>query len=108
MREISHKDWKQEARALFGDDALEWRFVCPACGHTASVHDWKNAGASTGEVAFSCVGRRLRPDADMGTKPGPCNYAGGGLFALNPVKVLYDDGTVQATFEFAKPQEPKR
>ena len=107
-RAIAHADWIAEAKAKFGDDPMAWRFVCPSCGHAASVKDWKDAGASEGEVAFSCVGRNLKDNgaADKAFKRdgGPCNYAGGGLFRLNPVHVKFDDGPVRQTFEFAEQQ----
>lgn len=77
-----------EAVARFGPNHYDWAFVCPACKHVATVRDWRDAGANEGEVAFSCVGRHL-PNAReaFGTGPGPCNYAGGGLFGLNPLEV---------------------
>jgi hypothetical protein len=58
-QEMTHEEWKTEARKRFGDDSMGWRFVCPSCGHIASVADWKAAGAGEGEIAFSCIGRRL-------------------------------------------------
>ena len=79
--------WHAEAARLFGDDQLKWRFVCPSCGHVAAVEDWKDAGAPPTAVAFSCVGRWTGSTKTLGQKPGPCNYAGGGLFGLNPVSI---------------------
>lgn len=103
MRTTTHEEWTAEAKRRFGDDAMKWRFICPSCGHVAAVKDWKDAGASEGEVAFSCVGRHL--DADdaktFAQKGGPCQYAGGGLFGLNPVKVKFGDAE-HAVFEFAE------
>ncbi|NUP12911.1 MAG: hypothetical protein HOW73_43280 [Polyangiaceae bacterium] len=102
QRTISHAEWLAEADRRFGKDQHKWRFVCPACGHIASIDDWKRAGAETGEVAFSCVGRHAKEPRDaFGKGPGPCNYAGGGLFRLNPVTVRFDDGTDHTVFEFA-------
>lgn len=98
----SVEDWHAEARRLFGDDQMEWRFVCPSCGHVASVKDWKDAGSTEGSVAFSCVGRWLDSPHDafqMGN--GPCNYAGGGLFAINPVSIQ-TGGTISHAFAFAE------
>lgn len=53
MQKMTHA----EGQRRFGTDPLEWQFVCPSCGHVASVKDWKTAGAPEGAVAFSCVGR---------------------------------------------------
>lgn len=104
--------WRARATELFGPDPLKWKFVCPVCGHVTSVQDWKSAGAPENAFAFSCVGRwtganpntakgNIGPDGIQGK--GPCNYAGGGLFKLNPVSVVDPDGHVTQVFAFAEP-----
>jgi hypothetical protein len=94
--------WRTEAIRRFGDNPLYWRFVCPSCGHVATVRDWKDAKAPESAVAFSCVGRWLPgPVATIFEKPGPCNYAGGGLFPLNPQEVTDDKGKSYHFFAFA-------
>lgn len=98
-KEFTLDEWNAEGTKLFGDDKMKWAFKCPSCGHVATVSDWKDAGAPEGAVAFSCVGRYLsgpRRDFLNGSGEGPCNYAGGGLFKLNPVTV---DG--HGIFDFA-------
>ncbi len=99
----THEEWLQRAEQLFGADAHAWRFVCPVCKHVAAAADWKAAGAPQGAVAFSCVGRWLPTarSAFDGKGPGPCNYTGGGLFALNPVTVVFPDGATHSVFDFA-------
>lgn len=103
-RTITHAEWTAEAKALYGDNAMEWRFVCPVCEHVAAVKDWREADAPEGAIAFSCVGRyvggKVR-NAFEGTGKGPCNYAGGGLFRLNPVIVTGGPGADHHVFEFA-------
>lgn len=86
---MTRDEWQAEGERRFGPDLITWRFVCPVCGHVATPRDWQEAGAPQTAVAFSCVGRwslRNRP-ALGGSGPGPCDYAGGGLFRLNPVEV---------------------
>ena len=100
-RKLTHAEWVAEAQRRFGADSGAWRFVCPSCGHVALVSDWFAAGAGEGEVAFSCVGRHLPKAKEMGQRPGPCNYAGGGLFRLNPVTVVDAGGREHDVFEFA-------
>jgi len=97
---MTRDEWLAEGRRLFGDDVLQWRFVCPSCGHVASVQDWKDAGAPEGAVAFSCVGRYTGAGGEktFAKSGGPCDYAGGGLIGLNPVEV---GGT--RVFAFATP-----
>lgn len=93
--------WREEAARRFGPDSMKWRFVCPVCRHEAAVEDWKAAGAVEGEVAFSCVGRHIpgSQEAFMRTKKGPCDYAGGGLFRLNPIQI---EGLDHGVFAFAE------
>ncbi len=98
------EEWKSEGHRLFGADNMGWKFVCPSCNRVTTVKEWKLAKAPEGAVAFSCVGRYL--DAD-GTKTfkkagGPCNYAGGGLFKLNPITVIDEAGAEHQVFDFAR------
>lgn len=102
--EYTHDEWMAEGRRRFGEDTMQWRFVCPSCGHEASVQDWKDAGAPVAAAGFSCVGRWIegaRRAFDDTAGPGPCNYAGGGLFKINPIVV----GGDMTAFAFAEPAE---
>lgn len=104
IREATYAEWLAEAEELFGKDPMNWRFVCPVCGHVAAVRDYKDAGAPSTAAGFSCVGRWLPDSKDAmshdGESGGPCNYAGGGLFRMNPVRVKMADGKISETFEF--------
>lgn len=100
---MTQEVWKAKAVELFGNDPLTWRFVCPSCGHVAAVSAWLAAGAPENTVAFSCVGRWLpgtQDDRTFRKEGGPCTYAGGGLFRLNPVHVIDPDGKVHDVFAF--------
>jgi hypothetical protein len=108
-RTITLAEWTAEGIARFGEDRPDWKFQCPSCGVTTTVREWRVAGAPEGAVAFSCVGRYL-DDQDAAGKAfsggkkkvkQPCNYAGGGLFKLNPVTVTMPDGSEMQVFEFA-------
>lgn len=110
MIKMTLEEWRAKAAELFGADHMKWKFVCPVCKHVASVEDWKNAGASVNSAGFSCVGRwaGVNPETakgDVGPNgiegKGPCNYAGGGLFKLNPVTVVDPDGHEMHCFAFA-------
>jgi hypothetical protein len=110
-KKMTHEEWLAEGKRRFGPHMQRWQFVCPACGHVASVQDWQDAGAPETAVAFSCVGRWVKPDllkpvreAFGGEGPGPCNYAGGGLFAINPVEVHREDKT-HRVFDFSEPED---
>lgn len=103
-KRMSHADWLAEGERRFGKDMMKWKFVCPSCGHIASVEAYQAAGAPEGAVAYSCVGRwdgHMEQDAFI-TKKGPCNYAGGGLIGLNPVTIMMPDGKERNVFDFAE------
>ena len=106
MPTINHAEWRAKAIDLFGRNPLDWAFVCPSCGHVATVRDWKEAGASSDHTGFSCIGRWLdAPDKNTFSKNGgPCQYAGGGLIGLNPVTVETESGHIRV-FEFAPRSE---
>ena len=97
----SIEEWNAEAIARFGQDPLDWKFVCPACMHVQSIRDYVDAGAPAGAFAFSCVGRYLGACDEAFSGKGPCSYAGGGLFRLNPVTVKTPNGP-QTMFAFAE------
>lgn len=105
---MTHAEWKAEGERRFGKDVMKWKFVCPVCQYVQSVEDYKNAGAEQTTVAFSCVGRSIEGAQEAfetrrkkGVNKGPCNYAGGGLFRLNPVEVSFPDGKTESYFAFA-------
>lgn len=100
---LSEAEWRAEAVRRFGPDEMGWQFVCPCCGHVASVSEWRAGGAEPGAVGFSCVGRWVgaKREAFGGQGAGPCNYAGGGLFSVNPVCVTSDTGQQFRVFDFA-------
>jgi len=99
-RTVTLEQYIAEAVAKFGEDRNNWRFICPACGHVASVAEYEAAGAPEGAVGFSCIGRWSGASREaFGEGEGPCNYAGGGLIGLNPV---YIEGCGHY-FEFAEP-----
>lgn len=99
---ITRDEWVAEGTRRFGPDMMKWKFVCPSCKHVAAASDWRDAKAPENTVAFSCVGRWSGANVDAFThkKGGPCNYAGGGLFRINPTCVDHD-GVVHDVFAFA-------
>lgn len=97
------EEWIAEAERRFGADRLDWKFVCPSCGHIASAREYLDAGAPAGAIAFSCIGRWIKGTDAKKTfmhGGGPCVYAGGGLFGLNPVTIEGGEESNQM-FDFA-------
>ncbi len=108
MPTMTLNDWRRRGALLYGGDQSKWRFRCPVCGHVATPADWEKVGAPASAVAFACIGgwmRQRRKAFGSAGEPGPCDYSGGGLFAMNPIEVIGVDAqgrprTVQM-FEFA-------
>jgi hypothetical protein len=91
---LTEAAWLELGDSLFGPDRMQWRFTCPLCKTEMSPGDYKEAGAPETAVAFSCV--------DRWRDAGKCNYAGGGLFKLNPVTVQRASGGETTVFAFAE------
>ena len=104
-RTVTLAEWKAEGEQLFGPDMLDWRFVCPSCGHVQSPRDfdlyWQQ-GATPEDARFNCIGRfDGHMDVEICSGSSPCNYTGGGLFRLCPVTVVDEgNGNKYACFEF--------
>lgn len=101
MEPITYEKWLEEAKKRYPDNNIV--FVCPVCGYRQSVEECKKTGSPHGSWGFACIGR-FKPNsrsAFQGKGNGPCDYTGGGLFRLNPVDVVFDDGTIQSFFDFA-------
>lgn len=97
-------EWYDQAEKRYGKNASAWRFRCPVCKTPQSVNEFPVLREHTDMIAFSCVGRLLPKKRDALSKQkgrGPCNYAGGGLFRLNPIHIRFDDGTIHTAFDFA-------
>ena len=103
MEPITYEQWLLAAKIRYPDNNIV--FVCPVCGYKQSVADYKLVNAPVGTWGFSCIGRFIEGSKRaFGDKRGngPCDYAGGGLFRLNPVQVvLPENGKVHSVFDFA-------
>lgn len=104
---ITHEEWLAEGRRRFGEVYADWKFVCPICAHVASVGDFEqyaDKGSTPSSATCECIGRYTGAKEFKPKGQGPCNYAGYGLFRLNPVHVigLNPDKPVHS-FAFAEP-----
>ena len=99
--------WRSEANRRFGADKSEWAFVCPCCGYRQAFWECVDAGMPVESIGFSCIGRWSGPvrRAFGDSGPGPCDYAGGGLFNVNPFSVTVGTETMTC-FAFAEPGVP--
>lgn len=109
VKEMPYEDWLATARRRFGWDPKKWRFVCPSCGHVQTLEDFlpfMDEELARTRVGFSCIGRYdgVHGNVPMLTEPGPCNYASGGLFCINDLWVVFEDGSKMPVFEFEEAQ----
>jgi hypothetical protein len=108
--EISHEDWQKEAVKRYGTDHNTWKFRCPSCLNIMTPKMYHDFGITSGMpkesvqnmMAFSCVGRLMdKPQEMLVNGKGFCNYAGAGLFRLNPILVKFPEGEERRFFDFA-------
>ena len=101
---VTHQQWLAEGRRRFGDDFMQWRFICPACGHVQQVLDFKqfgDRGATPDHARQNCIGRFMPREQCHGMGEGqPCDYTAYGLIRLAPIVVVSEDGTEQFSFAF--------
>lgn len=63
---VSEKDWNRIGAELFGSDKLDWRFVCPSCGHVSTGRRFLELDISDpGRVVQECEGR-VNPSSRKG------------------------------------------
>lgn len=100
--QISWQEWAQEGARKFGSNPMEWRFVCPSCGHVAAASEWIELGAPQNAVGFACVGNWMAVAAPVGSSTGPCVYQGS-VGDLSPIHLIDEAGTTFPMFAFADP-----
>jgi len=106
IKRMSSEEWAAEGFALFGTNEMDWRWVCPACGHVASTADYRAAGADILATGFVCIGVYLPRRRNFnGEGPGPCSYMGGGVNNINPVTVVSEHHE-NTFFNFGDPLPP--
>lgn len=97
-------EWEAEGKELFGEDMLQWEFVCPSCKNVQKPEDfrkYKDRGATPNTAMFNCIGRYDgHGDNDMCAGKQPCNYTSGGLLMINPVCVIDEEGKKHYIFDF--------
>jgi hypothetical protein len=114
---LTREQWMEQARERFGEEPRDWKFVCPVCKTVQSCRDFEEhtdvpKEQIEGYIGFSCIGRWARGGCEhrgLSTEPVEggegkrmgCDYAGGGLFKLNPVRVTHE-GREHQLFAFAE------
>jgi hypothetical protein len=106
------KEWKAEGKRRFGDDIMNWKFVCPACGRVNTGREFEEVGAEPNDMYQTCIGRHNgkgtnRPITPKKGVPAPehgCNWAAFGLLGtLNGGDIVVsDNGKEVPIFSFAE------
>lgn len=86
--------WLSILKEQFGEDPLNWKFVCPSCGHIQSLADFKEIGVEPQNAYINCIGR-YKKDA------GGCDWSINGLFSINKTTVISEDFIPTKVFEIA-------
>ena len=91
---MSHAEWWDKGKELFGEDFNKWRFVCAHCGEVQTMEDFAEAEIEKGnqKVFFSCIGREV-----VGRG---CDWTLGGFFQIHTAEVIKGDGTKVPVFRF--------
>lgn len=107
-RRLTLDEYHEALRSEWGDDAMQWRVECPSCGTIQCLQDFfdatnpqtaddKNALARL--AGFSCIGRVTGATGAFNReKHKPCNYTSGGLFCINTLFVVREDGKETPAF----------
>lgn len=96
-REFTHAEWADEARARFGENGLDWAFVCPGCADIATAREFP--GPMRERIGQECIGRHRADLPELPAERG-CMHAAYGLIP-GPVAVTMSDGRVIRVFRFA-------
>ena len=100
-------EWNQRGVKLFGEDRLNWKFVCPICGNIQSVEDFRqyqDKGATPASAYKVCIGRYSGGRSAFGYKKKdenktPCDYISSGFFRIGDT-VIREDGENLCCFPF--------
>ncbi len=118
-REWTQAELLAEAKRRFGDDPLDFAFICPTCGDVATIREFAEircAGrhrdgsecAGHGDASGQeCIGRRLGAlkGSAKAWKGRGCDWCAYGLFA-GPWSIVMPDGRKASSFRLAeKPKE---
>lgn len=111
MKEQTLQEWLQEGKTIFGNDFKNWWFVCPSCGHIASIQDFIDLGYD-GNLAYQeCIGRvnGNRKQFNKDNAKG-CDWAAYGLFGTcgKGRVVINENGKKVEVFDFAECKEVEK
>lgn len=100
------EEWRKEGKKRFGEDIMKWKFVCPMCGHVASVQEFVDAGAEDPDSAYQeCIGRYIGKGSPVSGDASGCNWVAYGFFGMPNGKgiIVIDEKNIGTEcFDFAE------
>lgn len=88
-------EWEADGKRRFGEDFLDWKFKCPACGYVQTPRQFKESGIEPEKAYFNCASRY-----DIGGKK-ICKWTTGGLLNLGGRYVVDKKYIPRLIFDFA-------
>lgn len=107
-RTFTRDEFGTEARARFGDDPLDWAFVCPWCGDVATAREFPDGYREY--VGQICIGRLpvQFPYAPLVADPARGCHTWTTNFQIDgPWIVTLPDGTAARCFALAPSRAPQ-
>lgn len=108
MKTMELKEWKETGKELYGEEPINWKWECPACGHVASAKEFDEFGEDPSRAYQNCIGRVNGKGTSNGEDNGyGCNWAAYGLFGTlgKGINIVTEDGHEVEVFEFADVEE---
>ncbi len=100
MTEYEYAEWKKEIEKRFGDNILDWKFKCPACGKITSGAEMKEIGAKANDLPQKCIGNfKGQGEPDPENNKNGCNWKAYGLFQIG--NTVIKDGKEISVFPLA-------
>lgn len=98
--ELTETQWRENGRSIFGNDRMDWRFICPMCNRIAGVQDFIDAGspAPTSDVTQDCISIYLKGQ-------WRCSFTTREMMPLHKTEVVMANGERHRVFEFATPEQ---
>lgn len=103
--QITYEQWHAKGVERYGNDMKTWRFTCPMCKKDTIAQEWIDHKADK-QIGVSCIGRQYDKKQSAfftkNIKPIGCDYAGYGLFKMNPihVEITTDEGSKEIVDAF--------
>ena len=102
-RKLTQAELMVEAQARFGDDPLDFAFICPHCGDVAAIREFPEGKRD--RAGQECIGRSLgaleRRPPNVKYKGRGCDWTAYGFFP-GPWEVVMPDGHSANGFALAE------